>query len=255
MLDSPLQHGIGLDADGVAIGFFLQHTIQRWNTDKEIPGTHPQRKELEDKVTQYEQDFQATILSVFDKVLFPGQEKSGTDILRNKPLDRTYSGTYSGENQMIKTLTSDPIKLYIDINQNFDALKAKAEKLIFGKNDEARVTDLKDKLRQKTQMPWLPVKGFEMLLQEAYQRGLWEDLGNGLVTRKPKPKTTWATVMSMSDSDDKGVMGIKVETVNAGNAPRVHFTEDAKVTDQSPVLKENTLDTDALRVHFLVVDP
>jgi len=232
-----------------------RHVYDVKKTDKEISESHIQRKELEEKRTQYEQDFQATILSVFDKVLFPGQEKNGKDVLRNKPLDSTYTGTYNGEEQVIKTLTSDPIKLYIDIKKNFDALKAKFESLLFGNQDEARVADLKDKIRQKTSMPWIPAKGFEMLLQEAYQRGLWEDLGNGYVTKKPKPKTTSATVMSMNEPDDAGMIRIKIETLNAGNAPRVHYAEDGKASEQSPVLKENILDTTALRVQFLVVDP
>ncbi|MEX6370375.1 hypothetical protein AB6F62_20535 [Providencia huaxiensis] len=33
--------------------------------------------------------------------------------------------------------------------------------------DEARKTDLLDKMKQKTQMPWLPSKGFEQLSIEA----------------------------------------------------------------------------------------
>ena len=32
-------------------------------------------------------------------------------------------------------------------------------------------------MKQKTQMPWLPSRGFDQLAIEAYQRGVWEDLG------------------------------------------------------------------------------
>lgn len=231
-----------------------RHLYAVLKADTEIPPSHPQRKELDEKKVQYEQDFQSTILTVFDKVLFPGQI-GGKDDLRAKPLDATYVGDYNGESQVIKTLTSDPIKLYLNVKENFDALKARAEQLLFGQQDEARITDLKDKMKQKTQMPWLPAKGFDALVQEACQRGLWEDQGNGYLTKKPKPKSTSAIVTAMNDPDDGGKVRLKVETTHAGNAPRIHYSEDGSVSEQSPVLKENTLDTFALRVQFLVVDP
>jgi len=106
-------------------------------------------------------------------------------------LDSTYPSNepYNGERQIIKTLTADPIKLYTQIPENFDALRARAEQLLFGAQDEARKTDLLDKMKQKTQIPWLPSKGFDQLAQEAFQRGIWEDLNNGYLTKKPsKPR-------------------------------------------------------------------
>lgn len=233
-----------------------RHVYAVLKADKELPATHPQRKELDDKKTQYEQDFQATILTVFDKILFPSHQ-TGTDLLRSKALDTTYpSGeTYHGERQVIKTLVTDPLKLYTDIKANFDALKAKAETLLFGGQDDVRRVDLLDKMKQKTQMPWLPPKGIDVLLQEAFQRGLWEDLGNGYVTKKPRPKRTSVLVSAQGDPDDEGKVRLKIETVNAGTAPRVHYAFDGPVSEKSPVLTDSILPTNALRTQFLAVDP
>ncbi|MFH4189329.1 hypothetical protein WAJ24_23450, partial [Acinetobacter baumannii] len=77
---------------------------------------------------QYEQDFQTTVLSVFDKLLFPGNNR-GEDVLRPKALDNTdpSNEAYNGERQVVKPLTSDPVKLYTHITENFDALRARAE--------------------------------------------------------------------------------------------------------------------------------
>jgi len=224
--------------------------------DKEIPASHPQRIELDDKKGQYDQDFQATVLAVFDKLLFPG--KTGqTDTLRSKVLDSTYpsSDPYNGERQVIRTLTTDPIKLYTDIPTHFDALKARAEQLLFGSQDDVRKTDLLDKMKQVAQMPWLPSKGFDLLLQEAYKRGVWEDLGTGYITKKPRPKTTNVLVQVESAPDDSGTCRLKLESQNAGSAPRIHYAEDGAVTDSSPVLSDNSINTKALRVQFLAVDP
>ncbi|GAB1352298.1 hypothetical protein MASR1M12_10290 [Erysipelotrichia bacterium] len=54
-------------------------------------------------------------------------------------------------------LTADP-ELYVQIPENFDALKARAEAILFGSWDEMRKTDLLDGMKHKAQMPWLPPK-------------------------------------------------------------------------------------------------
>jgi hypothetical protein len=233
-----------------------RHVYAAAKADNEINKTHPQRKELDDKIVQYEQDFQITVLSVFDKLLFPGNNR-GEDVLRPKALDSTYPSNepYNGERQVIKTLTSDPIKLYTQITENFDALRARAESLLFGSQDEVRKTDFIDKMKQKTQMPWIPTRDFDKLPNEAYQRGVWEDLGNGYITKKPKPKTTEVIFGDETFPDDSGTVRFKIEVVNAGNSPRIHYAEDSEVSESSPVLSDNTLATKALRVQFLAVDP
>lgn len=233
-----------------------RHVYAVTKADNEIGASHPHRRDLDEKQAQYEQDFQSTVLALFDKLLFPGKQ-AGDDILRSKVLDSTYpsSEPYNGERQVIKTLTADPIKLYTDIPANFDALKARAEAELFGSQEDARKTDLIDKMRQSTAMPWLPSKGFDLLLQEAYKRGVWEDLGNGYITRKPKPKSTQVTVLEEGYPDDEGRVRLKINTVNAGNNPRIHYQEDGKVTESSPVLDDMTLTTNALRIQLLAVDP
>lgn len=233
-----------------------RHVYAVTKADNEIVATHPQRKELDEKKAQYEQDFQTTVLSVFDKLLFPGNNR-GEDILRPKALDSTYPSneSYNGERQVIKTLTSDPIKLYTQIPENFDALRARAEQLLFGSQDDARKTDLLDKIKQNTQMPWLPSKGFDQLAQEAFQRGIWEDMGNGYITKKPKAKLTEVLVFPDSTPDDNGKVRLKIDVVNAGHSPKIHYQEDGEVTVNSQILTENVLVTNALRVQFLAVDP
>jgi hypothetical protein len=53
---------------------------------------------------------------------------------------------------------------------------------------------------------------------------------------------------------DDGRVRLRVNPVNAGPAPRVHFAEDAVVSESSPVLKDNPYATTALRVSFLACD-
>ena len=104
-------------------------------------------------------------------------------------------------------------------------------------------------------MPWLPPKGIDILKSIACNRGLWEDLGNGYVTRKPRKKTTSVQVVAESGPDDTGQVRLRINPQNAGPAPRIYYAEDATVSESSPQLKDQTLPTNALRVNFLVVDP
>ena len=87
--------------------------------DKRIPKGHPQRDEVESKQQSYEKDFVATVLNLFDKVLFPRQSPGKPAALVSKPLDgqRDSSKPYNGEDQIEKTLTTDPLKLYLDVEK------------------------------------------------------------------------------------------------------------------------------------------
>jgi len=104
-------------------------------------------------------------------------------------------------------------------------------------------------------MPWLPPKGLELLKSIACDRGLWEDLNNGYVTKRPKKKKTSVQVATESGPDDAGTVRLRINPLNAGPAPRIHYAEDGPVSETSPLLKDQSLSTSALRVNFLVADP
>jgi hypothetical protein len=226
--------------------------------DGRIAKGHPQRDELERKQQTYEQDFNSTILNLFDKVLFPIQRAGKPSQLAAKALDMTRDSTkpFNGEEQIEKTLTSNPLKLYLDVERDFDPIRDKAQDLLWPENqDEARWSDVTDRYAEQAGMPWLPPKGLESLKSIACNRGLWEDLGNGYVTKKPKKKRTSAQVIAESDPDDAGSVRLRINAQNAGPAPRIHYAEDAPVSDTSPQLKDQALTTSALRLNLLVVDP
>jgi hypothetical protein len=173
--------------------------------DGRIPQGHPQRDDLERKQQTYEQDFNATILNLFDKVLFPIQRTGRAAQLVHKPLDMTRDTTqlFDGEAQIEKTLTSHPLKLYLDVEKDFDPICDKAQDLLWPENqDAARWSDIADRYSEQAGMPWLPPKGLDMLKSIACNRGLWEDLGNGYITRKPKKKKTSVQVIAESEPDE-----------------------------------------------------
>ncbi|MBI3370534.1 MAG: DUF499 domain-containing protein [Betaproteobacteria bacterium] len=224
--------------------------------DGRIPKGHPQRDDLERKQQSYEQDFNSTILNLFDKVLFP-RHRAGKIDLASKPLDMTRDATkpFNGEEQIEKTLASHPLKLYLDVEKEFGAIRDKAQDLLWPENqDEARWSDVADRYAEQAGMPWLPPKGLDTLKSIACNRGLWEDLGNGYVTKKPKKKRTTAQVIAEPELGDEGKVRLRVNPQNAGPAPRIYYAEEAPVSQSSAQLKDNPYTTNALRVSFLVCD-
>lgn len=225
--------------------------------DVRIPKGHAQREDLERKQQTYEQDFNSTVLNLFDKVLFPIHRSGKPSMLASKPLDMTRDATkpFNGEEQIEKTLTSNPLKLYVDVDKDFGAILDKAQDLLWPENqDDARWSDVIDRSTEQAGMPWLPPKGLETLRSIACNRGLWEDLGNGYVTRKPKKKKTSVQVVADGEPNDRGMVRLRVNPQNAGPAPRIFYAEDGPVSESCPHLKDNQLSTTALRVSFLVCD-
>lgn len=226
--------------------------------ETKIPKSHAQYEEFLGKKESAEKDFHSTIVGVFDKVIYPAQVGDKNPELRVKALDNKRDGSkpFDGEDQIERTLTSHPRKLFLDIDAEFDALRDFAETNLW---NEASVTidwaTAVAREKQKAKMPWLPPRGLDTLKTMAVQRGVWEDLGNGHVSNKPAKKKTAVQVVADTDPDDDGVVVLRVNALNAGPNARIHFAEDSSVSDKSPVLKDETLKTKAYRVQFLAIDP
>ena len=250
-----------LTGDKTAMGSVEKAARQHFAAQKaegRIPQGHPQREDLERKQQTYEQDFNSTILGLFDKVLFPIQRAGKPTQLATKALDMTRDATkpFNGEEQIEKTLTSNPLKLYLDVEKEFDAIRDKAQDLLWPENqDETRWTDAADRYFEQAGMTWLPPKGLDTLKSIACNRGLWEDLGNGYVSKNPKRKRTSVQVIAETEPDDEGKVRLRVNPQNAGPAPKIYYAEDGPVSESSPQLKDHAYTTAALRVNFLVCDP
>lgn len=226
--------------------------------DGRIPKGHSQRGDLEAKQQSYEQDFNSTILNLFDKVLFPIQRAGKLPQLAAKALDMTRDATkqFNGEEQIEKTLMANPIKLCLDVEKEFDPILDKAQDLLWPENlDEARWSDVADRYAEQAGMYWLPPKGLDNLKSIACNRGLWEDLGNGYVTKRPKRKRTSAQIVVDSEPDDSGLVRLRINPQNAGPAPRIYLAEDGPVSETCPQLKDQIFSTRALRLNIMVCDP
>lgn len=250
-----------LTGDKTAMGSVEKAARQLFASNKannRIPLGHPQRDDLEKKQQEYQFGFTSVVLNLFDKVLFPIQRAGKQAELVSKPLDMSYDTheEFNGEKQIEKSLTSNPVKLFLDIDKDFDAIRDKAQDLLWPEmQEDARWQDIIDRCEEQAGMYWLPPKGLDTLKITACNRGLWEDLGNGWITKKPRAKCTSVQVIAETEPDDRGEVRLRVNTQNAGPSPRIYYMENGSVDENCPRLTEQTLTTNAFRVSFLVVDP
>lgn len=223
-----------------------------------IPKSHAQYEEFLGKKESAAHDFYSTILGVFDKVIYPAQVGDKAPELKVKPLDtrRDNSKPFDGEEQIEKTLTAHPRKLFLDVDADFDTLCDFAETNLW--NEGSVSIDWATAVareKQRAKMPWMPPKGLDMLKSIAVQRGVWEDLGNGHVSHTPAKKKTSVQVVPDTTPNDDGEVVLRVNALNAGPSARIHYAEDGAVSTSSPFLKDDTLRSKAYRVQFLAVDP
>ncbi len=212
---------------------------------------HPQYAELQERLKDEEHSWNAAVLATFDSLhYFHGPR------FTNKRLDT--SGEDSGEIRVRRALEAPPIRLYADVEAHFDMLCSRAESCLFNPDSPViAVTELRARLRTVTEMPLLPAgpQGLDELKRQAFRRERWEDLGNGSITREPRPRRTSLQWSLEYGPDDSGQVRLAVEPVDGGPCPEIHYAEDGTVTENSPCLTDGRLETRALRVEFLVKDP
>src|SRR4029078_27147 len=122
-----------LTGDKTAMGSVEKAARQHFaaqKADGRIAKGHPQREDLERRQQTYEQDFNSTILTLFDKVLFPIQRTGRPVQLAAKALDmaRDTNKPFNGEEQIEKTLIANPLQLYLDPEKEFDRIRHNAQR-------------------------------------------------------------------------------------------------------------------------------
>jgi hypothetical protein len=215
----------------------------------------PQWEEFEDLKKQFELTFTGVIKTLFDKLLFPFQTVNTAPNLIPRNLEQS-GDTNDGEARIEATLVKDPIKLYLDWQDatKFSGIRSRVERL-FGPQDDVAWSDVKDKAQTDCSMFFLPQGDLDKIKTRAINEGFWEDLGNGYITKKPKPKLAGVQVTPVGRIQDDGSTVLQVSVINANpDTTSVHYAEDGEVSEASTKLDDDKLTTKALRVAFLAID-
>lgn len=223
---------------------------------KRIERGGPQWEEFEDAKAELDQNLTGVLKSLFDKLLFPFQRSpSSAPELMPRPLEQS-GNTTDGEARVESTLLKDPIKLYVDWQDGtkFSAVRTRVERLFAGQ-DDVPWSDVKERAQLDCSMYFLPPGDLDRIKARAINEAKWEDLGNGWVTKRPRPKEATVSVIQSGRVADDGSITLDVEPINSKPETTViHYAEDGEVSNASPKLDDSKLTTKALRVAFLAVD-
>jgi hypothetical protein len=215
----------------------------------------PHRADLEREIEQAEYDFNATVVSLFNRVFYPIRGK-----LAEARLSMTFTANqFKGEEQIEKALADVSVsKLYRSVEEAADGLIKRAEELLWPAGGERRVPwrDVCSRAISNERWPWLPPKGLETLRSIALGQGKWRDCGDGYVEKGPFPKPRTGVSVSQRDyKDETGFATIEILARDAGPNGRVHYGGSKEVSAASPVVPDTIWTTDATLLWFVAVDP
>ncbi len=235
----------------------LESAVRRvWavaKVNKQLPASHPQKEELQDKSEEAELDFRSTAMATFNRLFYPMK-----DGLKPAKFAITFNNNaWEGETQVEQSLTDTAAsKLVIDITNKADQLITRAEDQLWPQGQHrVRWADVNDKSKTNPRWLWLPPKGLEQLRRIAQSQGRWLYTDDGYIDKNPAKAKTSVVVMENQYDEATGTATLRISTDNAGKEPVIHFSETPDVNKNSPVLRELTHVTDKTQLYFLAVDP
>jgi hypothetical protein len=245
--------------DGSSLGSLEDKTRRIWAIARVLEETggdrSPHKSELEEEGEQAEHDFNATVVSLFNRVYYPS--KNG---LTAAKLSMTFGGNqFRGEEQIEKALADLGVsKLFRTVDDQVDMLISRAEEMLWPAGGDRRVPwrDVASRALTNERWPWLPPKGLETLRKIAEGRGIWRYSEEGYVEKGPFPKAKTRVILSERDyKEESGTATLEVLARDAGQHGRVHYAKDSNVTVDSPFISDAIYETDETVLWFLAIDP
>jgi hypothetical protein len=246
--------------DGSSLGSLEDKTRRIWAIARVLEETggdkSSHKSELEEEAEQAELDFNATVVSLFNRVYYPS--KNG---LTAAKLSMTFGGNqFRAEEQIEKALADVGVsKLYRTVDdQVAEVLMTRAEEMLWPAGGDRRAPwrDVASRAITNERWPWLPPKGLESLRKLAEGRGRWRYSEEGYVEKGPFPKAKTRVILSERDyKEESGMATLEVIARDAGQHGRVHYAKDSKVSADSPCIADTVFETDETVLWFLAVDP
>lgn len=244
--------------DGSSLGSLEDKTRRIWAIERvkqETGGDRsPHFSELEELAEEAEQDFNSTVVSLFNRVYYPTREG-----LRAAKLAMTFmANQFKAEDQIERTLAEiGASKLYTTVEGDKEALMTRAEDMLWSGTDR-RVPwrDIVTRAATNPRWPWLPPKGLDKLKEIGLGEGRWRWGEDGYIEKGPFPPPKTAVTISERNYDDRtGKATIEVSARNAGQHGRVYFSSESTVSKSSSVVPDTIFETEETRLYFLAVDP
>jgi hypothetical protein len=223
----------------------------------------PNRPDLEERAAEAEIDVYATIASTLNKIWYPARDPASGEGLISTPLKldahrRANGAGFDGEGATEAALiATGTAKLVVDVEANYDKLRARAEDMLWLANEQAtRWADVQDRAISNVRWLWLPKTGLDDLRKIAQSRGHWRDTGTGWIEKGPFAKEKTSVSVAVTDFDERtGTATLFVTTKNSGKRPTIYWSTTSEVSTSSTVLDDTTVRTTDMKRFFLAVDP
>lgn len=216
--------------------------------------------ELEEEAERAILDFNTTVVSMFNRVYYPGRGPDGGQGLIPAKLSMTFAGNQFRADEQVEKALADTgaMKFYRKPEEKLDMLFLRAEDLLWPAGGERRALwrDVVSKALSNPRWPWLPSKSLEMLRSRAEGSGRWRDVGDGYLEKGPFPKPRTRVILhNRTYNAETGRATIEVLAKDAGRNGQVHFATEASVSSASPLVQDFVFETDEIVLWFLAVDP
>ena len=246
--------------DGSTLASLEEKTRRIWaiaRVREETGGDRsPHAAELDDEAEIAEQDFNSTVVSLFNRVYYPMRRG-----LTPAKLSMTFTANeFRGEEQVEKALKDiGASKLIVDMQANAESLLTRAEDMLWPGSE--RRTPWRDIVARSIENPrwtWLPPRGLDGLKDTALKQGRWRDHGDGYIEKPPfPPSRTDVTVVEKDYDDRTGESTLIVTARDAGKLPRIVYAKRPDALPANPMgeLHDEIFKTDEVKLFFLALDP
>ena len=245
--------------DGSSLGNLEDKTRRLWAIVRVLEETggdkSPHKSELEEEAEQAELDFNATVVSLFNRVYYPSRNG-----LTAAKLSMTFGGNQFRADEQIEKALADvgASKYYGKVEENAEILFNRAEDMLWPAGGDRRIPwrDVASRALTNERWPWLPAKGLEELRKLAIGRGRWRSPEEGYIEKGPFPKTKARAKVSERDyNEETGTATLEIVARDSGPHGRVHFAKTPAVSAASPCVPDTIFETDETVLWFLAFDP
>ena len=247
--------------DGSSLGSLEDKTRRIWAIARVLEETggdkSPHKTELEEEAEQGEHEFNATVVSLFNRVYYPS--KNG---LTAAKLSMNFvANQFRGEDQIEKALADVGVsKLYRKVDdQVAEILMNRAEEMLWPPGGDRRVPwrDVASRAITNDRWPWLAPKDLEALRKMAEGQGRWRYSEEGYIEKGPfaKAKTKVLIAPRGDYNEETGTATLEITARNAGQHGRVHYSKEPNVSAASPCVPDTVFETNDTVLWFLAVDP
>jgi hypothetical protein len=224
----------------------LQTILTEMN-DAGVPETDAQRREANQLLDRFRQQFNSAAREAFTRLWYPSRQQEQDKLVPADFLMEFQGNDYNGEEQILKVLRD---KRKFDDEVASEGFRRKVEGRLFTVQ-RMLWSEVKNRAASNVGWVWYRSDALEKLKADAVHKDLWREEG-AYVDKGPHPKPDTDVLVQLLNRDDAtGVAELRVTPVRGD---KVNYDVGAAATNASKAVVGNTLKTAELQVSFVCID-